>query len=73
MKLAFWPTANCAGSRRWDTLRASKMRKGWVVQCILLRDDAGGKCHTVYRKPNPEGDAGADVSLSLPLDNGEEK
>ena len=34
----------------------SKMRKGWVVQCILLRDDAG-----------------ADVSLSLLLDNGEEK
>ncbi len=32
------------------------MRKGWVVQRTLLRDDAG-----------------ADVSLSLPLDNGEEK
>jgi ATP-dependent DNA helicase RecG len=56
-----------------DTLRASKMLKGWVAQGILLRDDAGGKRHTVYRKPNPDGDAGADVSLSLPLDNGEEK
>lgn len=56
-----------------DTLRASKMLKGWVAQGILLRDDAGGKRHTVYRKPNPDGDAGGDVSLSLPLDNGEEK
>jgi ATP-dependent DNA helicase RecG len=56
-----------------DTLRASKMPKGWVAQGILLRDDAGGKRHTVYRKPNLDGDAGTDVSLSLPLDNGEEK
>ncbi len=40
-----------------DTLRASKMLKGWVAQGILLRDDAGGKRHTVYRKPNPDGDA----------------
>ncbi len=56
-----------------DTLKASKILKRWVEQGILLRDDAGGKRHTVYRKPNPDGDAGADVSLSLPLDNGEEK
>ncbi|WP_216644624.1 ATP-binding protein [Candidatus Thiodictyon syntrophicum] len=56
-----------------DTLKASKMLKRWVEQGVLLRDDAGGKRHTVYKKPNPDSDLGADASLSLPLDNGQEK
>lgn len=53
-----------------DTLRASKMLKRWVEQGVLLRDDSGGKRHTVYRKPTPDSDAGKEASLSLPLDNG---
>ena len=52
-----------------DTLKASRMLKRWVEQGILLRDDSGGKRHTVYRKPPPgNGDEG-DTALSLRLDN----
>ncbi len=36
-----------------DTLKASKMLKRWVEQGVLVRDDAGGKRNTVYRKPQP--------------------
>ena len=36
-----------------DTLKASKMLKRWVEQCVLFKDDSGGKRHTVYRKPAP--------------------
>jgi hypothetical protein len=42
-----------------------------VEQGVLLRDDSGGKRHTVYRKPTPDSDFGAEASLSLPLDNGQ--
>jgi ATP-dependent DNA helicase RecG len=52
-----------------DTLRASKMLKRWVEQGVLLRDDSGGKRHTVYRKPMPDGGTGGDAPLSLALDN----
>lgn len=52
-----------------DTLKASKMLKRWVEQGVLLRDDSGGKRHTVYRKPTPDGEGGA-APLSLPMDNG---
>lgn len=55
-----------------DTLKASKILKRWVEQGVLLRDDSGGKRHTVYRKPVPGSDAEATTSLSLPLDNGPE-
>jgi len=53
-----------------DTLKASKMLKRWVEQGVLLRDDAAGKRHTVYRKPLPDGMAETASSLSLTLDNG---
>jgi ATP-dependent DNA helicase RecG len=56
-----------------DTLKASKMLKRWVEQGILLRDDAAGKRHTVYRKPIPDGAAETASALSLALDNGPEK
>lgn len=56
-----------------DTLKASKMLKRWVEQGVLLRDDSAGKRHTVYRKPVPEGAAETASSLSLGLDNGQEK
>jgi ATP-dependent DNA helicase RecG len=36
-----------------DTLKASKMLKRWVEQGVLVRDDSGGKRHTVYRKSVP--------------------
>ncbi len=36
-----------------DTLKASKMLKRWVEQGVLVRDDSGGKRHTVYRKSLP--------------------
>ena len=29
------------------------MLKRWVEQGVLLRDDSGGKRHTVYRRPIP--------------------
>lgn len=54
-----------------DTLRASKMLKRWVEQGVLLRDDSGGKRHTVYKKPIADSEGSADTALSLPLDNGE--
>jgi ATP-dependent DNA helicase RecG len=54
-----------------DTLKASKMLKRWVEQGVLLRDDSGGKRHTVYRKPVPGGAVEPPPSLSLPLDNGD--
>lgn len=34
-----------------DTLKSSKMLKRWVEQGVLLKDDSGGKRHTVYLKP----------------------
>ena len=52
-----------------ETLKASKMLKRWVEQGVLLRDDSGGKRHTVYRKPVADDEAGVAHSLSLPLDN----
>ena len=36
-----------------DTLKASKMLKRWVEQGVLVRDDSGGKRHTVYQKSLP--------------------
>jgi ATP-dependent DNA helicase RecG len=53
-----------------DTLKTSKMLKRWVEQGVLLRDDAAGKRHTVYRMPLPDGMAETASSLSLTLDNG---
>ena len=52
------------------TLKASRMLKRWVEQGVLLRDDAAGKRHTVYRKPLPDGMSETASSLSLTLDNG---
>jgi ATP-dependent DNA helicase RecG len=53
-----------------DTLKASKMLKRWVEQGVLLRDDSGGKRHTVYRKPLAVAATEAwDVSLSRAGDN----
>ena len=52
-----------------DTLKASKTLKRWVEQGVLLRDDSGGKRHTVYRKPAQDGESELGSSLSLPFDN----
>ncbi len=51
-----------------DTLKASKILKRWVEQGVLLKDDSGGKRHTVYRKPSPAEADSREISLSLPLD-----
>jgi ATP-dependent DNA helicase RecG len=52
-----------------DTLKASKMLKGWVEQGLLVADMSGGKRHTNYTKPTASAEAGALGSLVLPLDN----
>lgn len=53
-----------------DTLKASKMLKRWVEQGVLVRDDSGGKRHTIYRKPAPAPAAEEwDGSLSTGQDN----
>jgi ATP-dependent DNA helicase RecG len=53
-----------------DTLKASKMLKRWVEQGVLLKDDTGGKRHTVYLKPTLAPSAlDWDGSLSSEADN----
>lgn len=57
--------SDLCGIANLDTLKASKLLKRWVEQGVLLRDDSGGKRHTVYRKPLPEAfvdDWGASLS-----------
>lgn len=54
-----------------DTLKASKMLKRWVEQGVLLKDDTGGKRHTIYLKPTLAPSAlDWDGSLSSEADNG---